>query len=92
MKKITETKEQREERRKFADALFNLSCIPAEVLSDKEFNQILSRIKKPEHMKGVKLSLEKEILEEKRLRSLDIEAEGQLMSEEDQKSYYEEEI
>ena len=48
---FTETKEQREERRKFADALFSLSCIPAEVLSEEEFTKLLNAIKKPEHMR-----------------------------------------
>jgi len=52
MKNVTETKEQREERRKFADELFKLSCIPTEVLTEEEFTKILNSIKKPEHMKG----------------------------------------
>lgn len=50
VKNIPETKEQAKERNKFGDQLFKLSCIPAELLSDEEFNRILNSIKKPAHM------------------------------------------
>ena len=49
-KNAPETKEQTAERNKFADELFKLSCIPADLLSNEEFNRILNSIKKPKHM------------------------------------------
>ena len=47
-----ESAEEEEARHKFADELFRLSCIPTHLLSDEEFNTLLTDItsRKPKHM------------------------------------------
>tara|TARA_Y100001951_G_C11100627_1_gene161823 strand:+ start:370 stop:534 length:165 start_codon:yes stop_codon:yes gene_type:complete len=49
-KDLPETKEQEEERHKFADELFKLMRISPHLLSDEEFKKRLYSIKKPAHM------------------------------------------